>query len=195
LAEIGEDQSLIALSPEDVREIDRQLSSNWKFKDYPRRADLFNVLDRLEDQGAVERFWDAHDEAAAKLAHPPGPADNFDEEIYDTSAHPELLGQITSQRRPFILDAVVMSIGVSWCLGVTGHLLDVGCHTGFVTNLLSERLRPSAVGIDPREPAIKFAKRFKRPLSAAEFVHAKLPWKRSTRCAARNTGLGGSGRA
>jgi SAM-dependent methyltransferase len=181
LAEIGKDQSLIALSPEDVREIDRQLSSNWGFKYYPRRADLFNVLDQPEDQGAVERFWDAHNEAAAKLTHPPGTADNFDEEIYDTIAPFELLGPITSQRRPFILDAIAMSIGLSRCLGVTEGILDVGCHTGLVTNLLSERLRPSAVGIDPREPTIEFAKRFKRPLSAGEFVHTKLPWKTSHR--------------
>ena len=116
LAEIGKDQSLIALSPEDVREIDRQLSSNWGFKYYPRRADLFNVLDRLEDQGAVQRFWDAHNEAAVKLAHPAGPADNF-----DVIAHPKLLGRITSQRRHYILDAIAMIIALRGCLGVTGR--------------------------------------------------------------------------
>jgi len=57
----------------------------------------------------------------------------------------------------------------------------VGCHAGFVTYLLSERLRLPAVRIDPSERAIKFAKRFTRPLSAAKFIHTKLPWKTSHR--------------
>lgn len=183
LSEISKDKSLIALALEEVREVDRQLSSGWGIKYCPSGSELCDLLDQLEDQDAVELFWDVHNGAADEFlgGRPANSGGKADAAVYDAIAHPELLGPVTSQRRHFIIDAIAVSIGLNRYLGLEGRMLDVGCHAGTLTHILSEKLQRPAVGIDPSRVAIEFARRHNRPLSTAEFVCGKMPWEAADR--------------
>jgi SAM-dependent methyltransferase len=170
------------MSTEEIRQIDLELARVWGIDFYPRDTDLEDLLEDLDDQSAVEEFHDAHDEAAIELAaRSPNTGARADARVYDAIAHPQLIGPVTSRRRHFILDAIAVGIGISTYLGLTGTILDAGCHAGFVTNILADRLKRQAVGIDPSKKAIDFAMTHPARSSRCEFVQARIPWETDLR--------------
>jgi SAM-dependent methyltransferase len=85
-----------------------------------------------------------------------------------------VLGPVTSQRRHFIIDGITIAIGLAKELRLE-RIIDVGCHTGITTNLISLELQRRVLGIDPSVAAINYARSQVR--SAAEFAVASIPFE------------------
>jgi SAM-dependent methyltransferase len=182
LSKIQQDKSRVALTPEEVRRIDRQLATHWGIDFHPDDRSLVDLLDSLDDQVAADRFWNAHKAAAQELARrASNTGGRADAAVYDAIAHPEILGPVTSQRRHFILDAIAAGIGLIRNLYLTGDILDAGCHAGFIASIMAETLSRDVVGIDPSLPAIELARQHSAHSARVESIEASIPWETSRR--------------
>lgn len=176
LEEIQQDKSRIALPLEQVRTIDRSLEKDWGVVlPKPEAHSWEDLLAPDAEASAVDRFQDAHDAVAdALLEEDMSGQTQLSADLYDALAHPTVLGPVTSQRRHYIIDGISLAIGLARTLQLE-RIIDVGCHAGITTNLISRELGCRVLGIDLSTEAIDFARLHAQ--GAAEFLPAGIPFE------------------
>jgi SAM-dependent methyltransferase len=175
LEHIQQDKRRIALELEQVRTIDNSLDQDWGVV-FPRSgaSSWEDLLAAGVEASAVERFRDAHDAVAEALFEEDKAAQaRSSAALYDALGHVAVLGPVTSQRRHFIIDGISVAIGLARTLRLE-RIIDVGCHAGITTSLISRELGCRVLGIDPSAAAIDFARSQAR--GAAEFTAASIPF-------------------
>lgn len=159
-----------------VRSIDAILRDKWLLDLEP---DVARIVARYpEIETLVRRYDEAHERATQK-AERSGDVD--EREMFRLLAHPGLFAFAAAARRHYILDGVALAIGALRHFGLSGPVLDAGCHVGASTNVLGKLTANKIVGLDPVGPAIDSAKKLSSDLPNVEFVREMLPWKTETR--------------
>lgn len=155
-----------------VRSIDKLLKDKWLL-DFQPDVEVIKVqFPEIED--LIVRY----DEAQSKAVTKAGPSGVIDErELFRLLAHPGLFAFTAVARRHYLLDGLALSIGVLRQFGLTGPVLDVGCHIGASTDILGRLVANKIIGIDPVGVAIDTAKKRSADLPNVEFVRTMLPWK------------------
>ena len=92
-------------------------------------------------------------------------------------ADEHVFGVVTSKRRHIIIDAVAMTISIARRLNITGPILDIGCHAGFLPDVASQFVDAEFMGIDPVVEAIQFGSRRLLSSGRVELVCASVPWQ------------------
>ena len=172
----------IALGSSEVRSIDQILAAVWGIAFPGTIATWEELLPRSAGCLAITRYNRAHDDVAEAMEL----GDKrvmaaAQARLYDALADPIILGPVMSQRRHLILDAICMAIGLARAISTTGPIVDVGCHAGFVSTILSEFLDCNVVGIDPSDRAITLARSRTAGKPQVEFYRAAMPWKVDSR--------------
>jgi SAM-dependent methyltransferase len=172
LDSFGADKTRVALTLDEVRRVDDWLSEDWGIRFRSDCSTWEQLLCNGDDRNAVARYLEAHDQVADQMIH--GRRLN-QRALYEALAHPSVLGPISSQRRHFILDASCLAIGLARATQAK-NALDVGCHAGFLPDLLSRFVAGLHVtGIDLCEPAIQMANEHCDGRSNLSFVASPLP--------------------
>ena len=176
LQSVGNNRAQCALPLDQLREIDQALANNWNI-DFHDRQTLEDLLPRTAGVGPVTSYWRAHDLVAEALRRGAlRAADEVNEALYDALADPYVFGPVTSSRRAFILDATALTIGLYEKLQLEGPVLDVGCHSGFTTQILASNLRKPIVGLDPSTQAIGRGRERILKDPYARLVVGRMPW-------------------
>jgi hypothetical protein len=174
---IQRDKTHIALSPTEVANLDRRLADGWGIRFVEGAESIVELLWGVSDKAAAERYIGAHDRAWAALSSGTACSSlQVEKNLFDTLAHPEILGPVTSQRRHLILDALAVALGLVRTLELKGEFLDVGCHAGFVGSLLSEASGRCVTGVDPSTAAIAFGRSHPACSPKLHLVEAAIPW-------------------
>ncbi len=169
LSKIQTDKGCVALNVEELVELDQSLASEWDV-DFRTSDSFWPYLATAGDQAAIARFERAFQKVAS------GQKSEDDSDLYSAMAHAEIIGPVTSHRRHLILDLTAMAIGLYRHLGLSGNILDAGCHVGIMSSLLAARLGKHVVGIDPSANAISFGKSHAARHSSVNLIEASIPW-------------------
>jgi hypothetical protein len=97
------DKTRVAIGLDEVAHLDSRLTEAWGIRFVEDAKSIADLLARVADRGAADRFIAAHDEAAVALASGTGSSIlQAEKTLFDTIAHPEILGPVTSTRRHII---------------------------------------------------------------------------------------------
>ena len=182
LQRLSSDRSRAALARERVSRISERLAEQWDIKFY-EAGDLGSHLSRASTDPDITAYWKAYDSVADALKRGAKRTvvDQIEGALYAAIAAPSVFGPVTSQRRALILDSIAFCIGLVEHLDISGPLLDVGCHTGFVANALANELPNSITGIDPSSASIAAGQRHPSRNARVTLELASLPWVSDSR--------------
>jgi SAM-dependent methyltransferase len=177
------DRASIALSLEEVESVDRNLVDSWgiDFIGRGRSLDAY-FLQSIRDEAAFNLLARARSALevpqTGKRTVAKEDADWF---FYESIAHPLLLGPVTSRRRHLILDSVCTAIALIRTMLLQGPVIDIGCHAGFVAQLISEYVDCNVTGIDPSTSAIELGKSKMRDRCKVDLINTAVPWSTDRR--------------
>lgn len=155
--QIDKDKRVLALSLARVQRIDNCLQEDWGIG-LPAHPDkLVDVLMDAAGTRLTEKYVELHDERLAYLEHDQDVPTKLDTAFYDLIADARISGHIHSQKRTEILDATCLLIRLVEAFQITGPVLDVGCHTGYVASILANETGLPVHGIDLATKAIRTA--------------------------------------
>lgn len=162
-------------SLENLRAIDHELTTRWSIRCQSVDESEAWITEHVPGE-LVEQYFRLVDDRAHASTTMGRVSPGQDAAWYDFMAHPLLNGPIHSERRAFFLDACALAQGVIEARGVTGGVLDVGCHSGYVASTLA-RLNPTlkVTGVDASAPAIALARAQSDFPANLEFVVARCP--------------------
>jgi SAM-dependent methyltransferase len=181
LRKAAEDKSLFALAPEDVHRIDAMLVGEWGI-DCPETGTTFDAaLEAIRDREKAQRLERIMSATAAQLKATREDHLIAEMPIFEAIADAELLGLVSSRRRHVIIDSIATAIGLARYLDIRGHILDAGCHAGFLPIIASEFLPNTFVGIDPASEAIELGQSRLRNPERLSLVRGSIPWQTTRR--------------
>ena len=127
---LAADKRRLGLPLEDVRRIDAYLANTWGIT-MPLPSEQWEKrFAELADVELAADYWELHDElASCYVSESPVPI-KLEAAFYNVLADGRISGLVHSQKRTEILDAGCLLLHLIRELGITGPILDVGCHTG-----------------------------------------------------------------
>lgn len=147
----------LGLPLEDVRRIDAYLAETWGITTPLPPGQWEKRFADLADEELVTEYWKLHDELASCYATESPVPIKLEAAFYNTLADHRISGHVHSQKRTEILDAGCLLLHLIRELGITGPILDVGCHTGHHAHLLATETSAEVHGIDLCSEAIEAA--------------------------------------
>ena len=169
LVRLQADKGLFALSLEEVRRLDAALSDCWDIRHRAGAMSVWDDLAKKSELPSVKRFRALYAEVAA------GKRDE-DAEFYGAMAHPDILGPATSEHRDMLLDFTATSVGIYRKMGLTGEILDAGCHSGVVASLIASIVDAPITGIDPCSEALDFGRKHPAKHLRVTLEAGSMPW-------------------
>lgn len=173
--QIDKDKRVLALSLARVQRIDKCLQEDWGIQLPVRPEEIVDVLMDAAGERLTEKYVELHDERLAYLEQDEEIPSHRDTAFYDLIADPRISGPIHSQKRTEILDATCLLIRLVEAFQINGPILDVGCHTGYVTSLLANETGLPVHGIDLATKAIRSAKERFKGVEGLSFGSESLP--------------------
>ena len=156
----------------EVRKLDELLAKRWNVDFF---ESVYPYFDRFQHLGSgiqrYRRLCDKH-ERNVSAGRPTN-----ETELFKLLANEDLFAAVGSRRRHYILDGCAMAAGTLRHFGLSGAVLDAGCHIGITIDVLAHLFSNKFVGIDPAGPAIVTAKRKSADLPNVSYGRAVLPWK------------------
>lgn len=168
------DKRRLGLPLEDVRQIDRYLADHWGITMPLPPAAWKRRLRELVGKGVAAQYWHLHDALASHYEIGSEPPADLETAFYDVLADPRICGHVHSQKRTEILDAGCLLVFLAQTLGVSGPILDVGCHTGHHAHLLARDVGVPVVGIDLSSKALETARGKAAGTEGLTFSNASL---------------------
>lgn len=177
LLELGALKRSIALPPEVLRRMDRTLVERWNIDFVSTQAPLLEYLEQLPmGQAKTLGLKAFHADVATRTGT------SGEQHMYEAmAADPELCGIVTSSRRHYLLDAVALACALYGKLGLSGPVLDVGCHVGVASELMAEALSVPVIGLEPVAVAVEAARHLLRARTDVSFVRGAVPWATDAR--------------
>jgi SAM-dependent methyltransferase len=172
LATLSGNKRRISVLAEEVHRIDATLRERWGIDFLRTELSLEDYLRQLPDSGARTQGLKVFERARAANSSSLG-----ERLMYEAMADLELCGIVTSTRRAFLIDSVSLSCGLYRTLGLTGAVLDVGCHVGVVPDLMAITLGTPVVGIEPVAAAVSAGTSVLRDREDVKLIHARIPWE------------------
>ena len=161
---------------QDLLRLDAELREVWGI-DVGSLEDAawWEQLERECPGGLVDRFREVH--AAYVLAEVGGGAASrrVEREFFDLVADERLLGRVHSHRRAVIIDTAAMVDDLVVSEQISGPLLDVGCHAGYLAAWWARHDGLELVGSDVSLRALELGRRRMASLGrGVELVEADL---------------------
>jgi SAM-dependent methyltransferase len=172
LTKLGKFKRGIVVTPEDLRQIDEALVARWQIDFISTPATLLEYMEALPEGETRTRGLAAFKADVATRGGSSG-----EQNMYEAMADPQLCGLVTSSRRHYLLDAVAMAIALYRTLGLTGPILDVGCHVGVAPDLMAEILGVPVVGLEPVDAAVRIGSERLSGRPDVSIVHGAIPWQ------------------
>ncbi len=171
LADLSKNKRSIAVTATEIRRIDRLLAEKWKIDLVRTDLHLEEYLSRLPESEARIRGLAVY--AKARESNDSMLGERL---IYEAMENLDLCGLVTSTRRQFLIDAVSLSCGLYRALGLSGPVLDIGCHVGVVPDVMALTLGVKAVGIEPVTAAVDAGNSVLMDRDDVQLIHASMPW-------------------
>lgn len=169
LRALGENKDRTSIPRADLEKLDAALVQRWGVDFFETGLDLVHYVTSVVSADAGTRYRTATEGAARSLRR-----GGNETAVYAAMCEPELLAPVTASRRALLLDSVAMTLALVRELGITGPLVDVGCHAGIGTDILAEVTSNPVHGIDPLPLAIQTARA--RSDRRIQYDVAGLPW-------------------
>jgi len=123
----------------------------------------------------VDRFGEVHRAYVAAEAGGSPTTRVAEREFFDLVADERLLGRVHSHRRPVIIDTAVLVDDLVTGRGISGPLLEAGCHAGYLASWWARHADLEVVGSDLSGPALELGRRRSVELGRnVELVEADL---------------------
>lgn len=177
LVELGGQKRSIALPPDELQRLDRALVDGWQIEFVDTRASLLDYLESLPPSAMRTNGLAAF---RADLAYQQK-GGSGEPHMYAAMADLELCGIVTSGRRHYLLDAVTMACALYRRLGLSGPVLDVGCHIGVAPDLIAEALGVRVVGLEPVTEVVTAAQARFAGRADVSIVRGAVPWQTDER--------------
>jgi SAM-dependent methyltransferase len=171
LRDLASNKDRIAISAIDAKWIDQTILKRWQI-------DFFETVDGIEEflssiDDAQVRSLGLSSLASAKRSVKGGGDESA---VYEAMCEPILSGIFASTRRHFLIDSIALTVAIVRKLGITGPILDVGCHVGIFPDLLHGLIENHITGLEPVQLAIKTATQRIEKSEKIEFIYGKIPW-------------------
>jgi SAM-dependent methyltransferase len=154
---LAADKRCLGLPLADVRRIDAYLAEKWSITMPLPPQQWEERLTELAGKTLAAKYWELHDELASCYATESPVPMKLEMAFYNTLADDRISGHVHSQKRTEILDAGCLLLHLIRELGITGPILDIGCHTGHHAHLLAQETSAEVHGIDLCSKAIEVA--------------------------------------
>jgi hypothetical protein len=173
---LGECKPNIAVSLDEVRQIDEALKSRWKIDFTETKSTLLEALEELTEGDVRSRVLAAYkaDQASVRRG-----ADAVC--MYEAMTDAQICGLVTSCRRHYLLDSIAMACSLYRLLQLSGPILDIGCHVGVAPDVLARQLGISVVGLEPVGSAVQAGAVRLGSTSGVTIVHGAIPWQTEQR--------------
>jgi len=171
LSTLSESKRRVALSPDEVRRIDRLLAERWAVDFVDTRHGLEEHLRGLPESDARDLGLEVFARAVSANSSAQG-----ERLMYMAMSNLALCGIATSARRHFLIDAISLACGLYRALELSGPTLDVGCHIGILPDLTALTLGVPAVGIEPVSAAVTAGAAVLADRRDVQLVNAAVPW-------------------
>lgn len=173
LSSLSQDRLSIALPLAEVHELSQYLQEQWG---------IFQPHDTLEEWH--QWLWDNTDHAKVTSKYFDMVKERFDleerckdippmldQQFYDLIADDTLVGVTHSTRRAYILDSAALATALMRVAGITGTMLDLGCHIGYQTVWMAHKHSNRVVGVDYSKKAIEYAQARAKGMTSLEYRH------------------------
>jgi len=176
LAKLSNERTGIAVSADEVLEVDRLLRDRWRIDLVQTNHGLEEYLRSVPLSAAVALGLKAFDSKATAQRKMSG--ERF---MYEAMADPELCGLVTSSRRHVLIDTICLACALFRALRMSGPILDVGCHIGIAPSIISRVFGIPTTGIDPVRSAIETGISLLKDHPHVQLIHAAVPWVTNSR--------------
>ena len=143
LAALKEAKTQLALEQHELEELDKFLREIFGIRPIPSNADWDSTLRATCGEEIANRYFGFSTEPTS---------------FYNFIAQDPLFGLVHSKKRVFILDAAYLLTACLRMLGITGRILDIGCHGGYHALWLARSTQREITGIDASGQAIQYAR-------------------------------------
>lgn len=148
------------LERRDLVQLDTELREAWGIEVGSLECpDWWERLERECPSGLVNRFVQVH-RAYVAAEVDGGPENRIAESaFFDLVADERLLGRVHSHRRPVIVDTAAFVDELVMDRGITGPVLDAGCHAGYLSAWWARHAELEMVGSDLSLAALELGRR------------------------------------
>jgi len=148
------------LERRDLVQLDTELREAWGIEVGSLECpDWWERLERECPSGLVNRFVQVH-RAYVAAEVDGGPENRMAESaFFDLVADERLLGRVHSHRRPVIVDTAAFVDELVMDRGITGPVLDAGCHAGYLSAWWARHAELEMVGSDLSLAALELGRR------------------------------------
>ena len=156
-AQIVKERRRIGLQLKDVQRVDSYLANEWGIVIPEPPDEWTEQFDLLAGELLAQQYWEVHDELAEYHEDEKEPPVELETLLYDLIADQRISGHVHSQKRTEILDAGCLLIYLMKTFGISGPILDLGCHIGYHAHLLANETMATVHGVDLSSKAIDVA--------------------------------------
>lgn len=179
LSNSGDQTSLQFLRLDDVLEIQSLFSERWEIWSPRDTAAWEKRLDALP-VGLRETYRDLWQRQAEYVEREKPIPTALESKWYELLGASQVSGLVHSQKYPFLLDTAAFAVAVYRSAGLTGAVIDVGCHTGYHVDTYESLLKTDVFGVDRSRSAIETARSKLGPkrrieLAVGDVTEVKLP--------------------
>lgn len=171
LRDLASNKDRIAISAIDAKWIDQTILKRWQINFVETADGLEEYLSSIDD--AQVRTLGLSSLASATHSVKGGGSESA---VYEAMCEPILSGIFASMRRHFLIDSIALTVAIVRKLGITGPILDVGCHVGIFPDLLHGLIDNHITGLEPVQLAITTAIQRIEKSERINFIHGKIPW-------------------
>ena len=135
---LAADKCRLGLPLDDVRRIAALLADKWGIA---MPLPMEQWVDRLSELAGVDlaaEYWELHEEQALRYESDAPVPVQLETAFYDVLADDRISGHVHSQKRTEILDAGCLLVHLVRELGISGPILDIGCHIGYHADILAQ---------------------------------------------------------
>ncbi len=168
LSRLRKEKHEIGLPLAEVRQVEAYLKSKWDIA-FQSHEDWEDRLCELPDE-LGEEFVEVMNSRADLIADCLPVPPQIEKKFYDLLSHPDINGIMHSQKTVCILGGLVWVTAVIQRLGLSGSLLDLGCHTGYQSQWYAEHMGLDVTGVDFSLRAIDAAKDICASNGSLEFL-------------------------
>ena len=155
---LAADKRRLGLPLDDVRRIDALLADKWGIAMPLPMEQWDDRLSELAGEELAAEYWELHEEQALRYESDAPVPVQLETAFYDILANDCISGHVHSQKRTEILDAGCLLVHLVHELGISGPILDIGCHIGYHADILAQETSAAVHGIDLSAKAIEAAK-------------------------------------
>lgn len=148
------------LERRDLVQLDTELRETWGID--VGSLECPDWWESLEDEcppGLVNRFVEVHRAYVASEVNGGSESRMAERAFFDLVADERLLGRVHAHRRPVIVDTAAFVDELVMDRGITGPVLDAGCHAGYLSAWWARHPQLDVVGSDRSLAALELGRR------------------------------------